>query len=73
MYRAVGEKVYALRPKMSEQLRRVADFLLRNDRVICGPWRCGTSSVNYGWNDALPSPGNFGRIQDEEAVVRSVE
>jgi hypothetical protein len=37
MQRAVGEKIYALRPKMSGQFRRVADFLLRNDRVICEP------------------------------------
>jgi hypothetical protein len=69
MYRAIGEKIYALRPKISEQLRRVADFLLRNDRVICGPWRRGRSSVDYRWYGALSDPGNFGGIQ----VVRSVE
>jgi DNA-binding MurR/RpiR family transcriptional regulator len=35
MDRTIGEKIYALRPKMSEQLRRVADFILRNGNQSC--------------------------------------
>jgi DNA-binding MurR/RpiR family transcriptional regulator len=35
MDRAISEKIYALRPEMSEQLRRVADFLLRNGNQSC--------------------------------------
>jgi hypothetical protein len=73
MDRAIGKKIDTLRPKMSEQLRRVADFILCNDRVICGSWRCATKPVDYRWYGAFPSPDNFGRIEDEEAVVGSVE
>ena len=35
MDRAIGERIYALRPEMSEQLRRVADFILRNGNQSC--------------------------------------
>jgi DNA-binding MurR/RpiR family transcriptional regulator len=35
MDRAIGERIYALRPEMREQLRRVADFILRNGNQSC--------------------------------------